>query len=255
MALTNFPWCALWLLLTGLWAAVPVGASAGERFSALVFSKTLLFRHASITNGIAAIRQLGEANHFDVDATEEAAVFTPANLSKYKVVILLSTSGEIFNNDQKAALKAYVESGGGLAGIHAAVAGDLATEGGWLWYSDALCARFTNHSAVVQATVRIEDHKNPSTATLPSAWVRTDEWYNFISSPRGQARILASVEESTYHGGTMGRDHPIAWYRTMGKGRVWYTALGHTEASYSEPLFLEHLLGGVRWAAGVTAWR
>jgi cytochrome c len=153
----------------------------------LVFSKTLLFRHASITNGIAAIRKLGQANHFDVDATEDATVFTPTNLSKYKVVVLLSTSGEIFNRDQKAALKDYLENGGGLAGIHAAVAGDLATEGSWAWYSEALCARFTNHSAVVRATVRIEDHKNASTERLPAAWIRNDEWYNFISSPRGKA--------------------------------------------------------------------
>jgi type 1 glutamine amidotransferase len=65
--------------------------------------------------------------------------------------------------------------------------------------------------------------------------------------------VLASLDESTYKGGTMGRDHPIAWCRKIGKGRVWYTALGHTSASYMEPLFLEHLLGGIRLAAGVSS--
>jgi type 1 glutamine amidotransferase len=80
--------------------------------------------------------------------------------------------------------------------------------------------------------------------------VRTDEWYNFISSPRGQARVLASLDETTYQGGTRGKDHPIAWCKQVGKGRIWYTALGHTEASYTEPLFLKHLLGGIQAAAG-----
>lgn len=244
---------SLILLALSLLTFVAVNATAAERFNALVFSKTLLFRHASITNGITAIKDLGAANRFNVEATEDSSVFTRANLAKYRVVILLSTSGEIFNNEQKAALKDFVEQGGGLAGIHAAVAGDLATEGSWPWYSEALCARFTNHSSVVQGTVRIEDRSNPSTSTLPASWVRTDEWYNFIKSPRGRAHILASLDESTYKGGTMGSDHPIAWCRKMGKGRVWYTALGHTEASYSEPLFLEHLLGGIRLAAGVVS--
>src|SRR5690349_4566404 len=78
-----------------------------EPFSTLLFSKTLLFRHASITNGIAAIKDLGAGNRFNVDATEDSRVFTPDNLSKYRVVILLSTSGEIFNDMQKTALKNF----------------------------------------------------------------------------------------------------------------------------------------------------
>ncbi len=210
-----------------------------------------MFRHASITNGIAAIRQLGAENHFQVDSTEDASRFTGVNLAKYKVVIFLSTSGDILNEEQQAAFKSFIEQGGGLAAIHAAVAGDVATEGSWPWYGEALCARFTNHSAIVQATVDVEDSKDPSTESLPRRWVRTDEWYNFISSPRAHAHVLASLDETTYKGGTMGKDHPIAWCKEMGKGRIWYTALGHTEASFTEPLFLKHLLGGIREAAGV----
>jgi type 1 glutamine amidotransferase len=220
-------------------------------FNALVFSKTLMFRHASITNGIVAIKKLGGENHFHVDATEDASWFTPANLAKYKVVIFLSTSGDILNDEQQAAFRDYLERGGGLVGIHAAVAGDVATEGGWPWYGEALCARFTNHSAIVEATIDIEDLQNPSTAGLPKRWVRTDEWYNFIESPRGKVHVLASLDETTYTGGTMGGDHPVAWCKKIGQGRVWYTALGHTEASFTEPSFLQHLHGGIQLAAGV----
>src|ERR1017187_9431554 len=121
-----------------------------------------MFRHASITNGIVAINQLGDENGFHVDATEDASWFTATNLAKYRVVIFLSTSGNILNEDQQTALKNFIERGGGLAAIHAGVAGDVATEGTWPWYGEALCARFTNHSAIVQATVEVEDRKNPS---------------------------------------------------------------------------------------------
>ncbi len=238
--------------LAAIWLAFGAGqgALAGE-FRALVFSKTLMFRHPSITNGIAAIKRLGTQNHFLVEATEDSAVFTPANLSRYRVVVFLSTSGDILNEEQQAAFRGFIEKGGGLAAVHAAVAGDVATEGGWPWYGEALCAKFTNHSAIVQATVDVEDKRHPSTALLPERWVRTDEWYNFIASPRGQAHVLASLDERTYQGGTMGKDHPVAWSRRMGRGRIWYTALGHTEASFTEALFLKHLLGGIRYAAGV----
>ena len=238
------------LLLVSTVLASGQSRLGAAEFNALVFSKTLMFRHASITNGIAAIKQLGAENHFNVDATEDASYFTPKNLAKYQVVIFLSTSGNILDGEQQAAFKNFIEQGGGLAAIHAAVAGDVATEGTWPWYGEALCARFTNHSAIVKATVNVEDRKHPSTAPLPEHWVRADEWYNFIASPRDQAHVLAALDETTYKGGTMGKDHPIAWCKQVGKGRIWYTALGHTEASFTEPLFLKHLLGGIQAAAG-----
>jgi len=241
----------LLLCLIGSGISVLTNELSAEDFKVLVFSKTLLFRHASITNGIAAIKTLGTNNHFQVDATEDSAWFTQSSLAKYQAVVFLSTSGEILNAEQKSVFKAYIENGGGLAAVHAAVAGDLATEGNWPWYREALCASFTNHSSVVPARIHLEDRTNPSTAGLPTLWERVDEWYNFIGNPRGRARVLASLEESTYKGGTMGRDHPIAWCRRMEKGRIWYTALGHTTASFSEPLFLAHLLGGIQVAAGV----
>jgi len=238
-------------LLVVCLAGCALRPSPRASFNALVFSKTLMFRHASITNGIAAIRKLGAENHFQVEATEDASWFTPANLARYKVVIFLSTSGDILNDEQQTAFREFIERGGGLVGIHAAVAGDVATEGGWPWYGETLCARFTNHSSIVKATIDIEDARNPSTVGLPKRWERRDEWYNFIESPRGKVRVLASLDESTYKGGTMHGDHPVAWCKRIGQGRVWYTALGHTEASFTEPLFLQHLLGGIQVAAGV----
>ena len=137
-------------------------------FKVLVFSKTLLYRHASITNGIAAIRKLGAERGFLVDASEDSACISRTNLANYRAVVFLSTSGDILDERQQAAFRDYLEGGGGLAAVHAAVAGDLATEGKWPWYGQTLCASFTNHSAIVPATVEVKNSTHPSTRGLPA---------------------------------------------------------------------------------------
>ena len=238
----------LWLMASSM--PGPTFAASAP-FSVLVFSKTTMYRHASITNGIAAIGKLGAENGFTVDATEDSSTFTPENLKRYQAVVFLSTSGDILDEAQQTAFRSYLTNGGGLAGVHAAVAGKVATEGSWPWYVEQFCTGFDNHEAIEQATVRVEDRTNASTAHLPAQWSRTDEWYNFTASPRGRVHVLAALDEKSFHGGTMGSDHPVAWCRLIGKGRLWYTALGHTEASYDEPHFLKHLLGGIQIAAGV----
>ena len=166
-------------------------------------------------------------------------------------MVFLSVTGDVLNANQQAAFKSYVLNGGGFVAIHGAVFGPLACEDQWAWYGEMFCCAFKNHSGVVPATVDIEDPAHPSTGGLPARWQRTDEWYNFDGTPRGRAHVLATVDESTYRGGTMGKDHPIAWCRDVGKGRMWYTAMGHTESSFAEPLFLAHLLGGISYAADV----
>lgn len=222
---------------------------ATESFQILVFSKTLMYRHESITNGVAMFLALAAKHGFGVDATEDSSVFTPGNLARYKVIVFLSTSGDILNDSQQSAFKDYLESGGALVAIHAAVAGKVATEGDWPGYSELLCADFDNHKAIEHATVIIEDKTHPSVAHLPGPWSRVDEWYNFKSSPRPKAHIIASLDEKSFHGGTMGEDHPVVWSRPIGKGRMWYTALGHTKESYTEPEFVQHILGGIQFAA------
>jgi type 1 glutamine amidotransferase len=215
----------------------------------LLFSKTLGYRHASITNGTEAIRELGRGHGFTVDPTEDAAVFSSTNLARYQVVVFLSATGDVLNPEQEAAFKDFVLNGGGFAAIHGAVFGPLACEDKWGWYGEMFCCAFTNHSAVVPGVVRIEDPTHPSTAGLPARWSRVDEWYNFSGTPRGCARVLATVDESSYQGGLMGGDHPIAWCRRVGKGRMWYTAMGHQPEAFEEPMFLRHILGGIESVA------
>ena len=125
------------------------------------------------------------------------------------------------------------------------------TEYGWAWYGELLGAYFASHPAIQQATIEVADHVHVSTAHLPERWVRTDEWYNYQVNPRGDVHVLATLDESTYsRTGADGFDHPISWYQYFDGGRSWYTGLGHTEGTYAEPLFRQHLLGGILFAAG-----
>src|SRR5271167_264030 len=235
------------LAILGAWSSPGTVAQTQPRFAALVFSKTSAFRHDSIPQGIAAIMALGGDHGFSVDSTEDAARFTDAELARYKVVVFLSTTGDILDDGQKAAFERYIRSGGGFVGIHSA----SDTEYQWAWYGRLVGAYFASHPEIQPGTIHIEDPAHPSTRDLPAVWQRTDEWYNFRSNPRSTVHVLATLDEASYSGGKMGADHPIAWCQAIDGGRSWYTAMGHTVESYAEPLFRLHLQGGIESAAGV----
>jgi cytochrome c len=215
----------------------------------LVFSKTSEFRHDSIPAAQTALRQLTTEHGWLADFTEDSATFTFERLARYDAVVFLLTTGDVLDANQEAAFERYIRAGGGFAGVHSA----SDTEYRWAWYGGLVGAhnnQQNKHSGVVSATIQVVDHAHPSTAGLPDHWTRTDEWYNFATNPRPQVHVLMTVDESTYAGGTMGADHPIAWDHEYDGGRAWYTALGHTAETYHEPLFLAHLWGGVQYAAG-----
>ncbi|WP_062204224.1 ThuA domain-containing protein [Streptomyces sp. NBRC 109706] len=233
-------------LLVGAGVAVAHPGHDAENFNALVFSKTAGFRHDSIPAGIAAIEALGEEHGFDVTATEDAAVFNDEDLAQYEVVIWLSTTGDVLDEDQQGAFERYISAGGGYAGVHAAAD----TEYDWPWYGELVGGYFAGHPEPQTATVQVEDPDHPSTASLPAEFERHDEWYNYAPNPREDARVLATLDESSYNGGSMGDDHPISWCKNVDSGRAWYTGMGHTQESFQEPEFLAHLLGGIQTAAG-----
>lgn len=216
-------------------------------FRVLVYTRTADYRHDSIPAGIAAVRALGEAHGFTVDATEDPAAFE-APLDAYAVVVFLSTSGDVLTPAGRAVLAAHIDAGGGFAGVHAAAC----TEYGWPYYGDLLGARFDRHPDLQPGRAVVEDHGHPATRHLPSVWEFTDEWYDFRASPRGSARVLVSADESSYEGAGMGDDHPLVWCRNQGAGRVFYTALGHSAEAFGDEDFRRHLLGGITWAAAGT---
>ncbi|WP_328345464.1 ThuA domain-containing protein [Micromonospora sp. NBC_00421] len=232
-------------VLAGTTSATPASA-ADAPYDVLVFSKTAGFRHDSIAVGTQAIRELGAANGFSVTATEDASRFTTANLAQYEAVIFLNTTGDVLDAAQQSAFESYVNGGGGYVGVHSAAD----TEYGWSYYGSLVGGYFASHPAIQQANIRIENRAHPATGQLPQTWTRTDEWYNYQTNPRAGTRVLATLDESSYSGGSMGGDHPISWCKTVSSGRSFYTGLGHTQGSYAEAAFRSHLLGGIRYAAG-----
>lgn len=209
----------------------------------LVFTRTTDYRHDSIPAAVAAVRALGA---YDVDHTEDPAALE-APLAGYAAVVFLSTSGEVLTPAGRERLAGYVEAGGGFVGIHAAAC----TEYTWPYFERLLGARFDRHPAHQPGKALVEDRTHPATRHLPAVWEFTDEWYDFRTNPRGTVRVLVSADESSYEGGGMGADHPLAWCHSRGAGRVFYTALGHAGEAYADPAFREHLRGGIAWAAGL----
>jgi type 1 glutamine amidotransferase len=241
-------------LLSAAALALPLAATsataahaADPAFRVLVFSKTTGFRHDSIPDGIAAIQKLGQDNGFAVDTTEDATQFNDANLAKYQTVVFVSTTGDpLDQQSEKDAFQRYIEHGGGFVGIHAAADSGYT----WAWYGGLVGAYFQNHPAIQQATVNVVGQGTASTRDLPNRWTRTDEWYNYRTNPRPDVRVLATLDESTYNDGGMGADHPISWCHPYDGGRSWYTGMGHTKESFTDPLYLSHVLGGIKMTAG-----
>jgi type 1 glutamine amidotransferase len=222
-------------------------ALAKPKPKVLVFCKTAGFHHQSIANGIVAIQKLGEENNFEVDTTIDAQKFNDNNVEKYKAIIFLSTTGDVLNDEQQNAFKKYIEAGGGYMGIHAATD----CEYNWPWYGNLSGAYFGGHPMQQTASLNIVDRKNISTRHLPNPWIRKDEWYSF-KWMADDLHVLITIDEKSYSLGKikpMG-NHPMAWYHEYDGGRAFYTELGHTEESYTDPLYLRHILGGIEYAMG-----
>ena len=162
-------------------------------------------------------------------------------------MVFLLTTGDVLDASQQAAFETYIRAGHGYVGVHSAAD----TERGWPWYGRLVGAWSSGHPEIQSAVVQVTKPTDASTAGLPARWLRTDEWYGFLRNPRTNGvRVLLTLDESTYlpGGWAMGADHPIAWKHEFDGGRAWYTEGGHTPESYSEPLFLGHLLGGIQYA-------
>ena len=211
----------------------------------LVYSKTNGFRHSSIPNGIAAIQKLGEEHGFAVVATEDSTVFNEyKKLRGYAAIVFLHTTGDVLGVEGEKAFQRYIQSGGGFVGVHAAAD----TEYNWPWFNQLVGAYFHSHPEQQQGLLKVVDADFPATKNIPRDWSKWDEWYNYKSTHWDKVKVLIKLDERTIKGGIHGDNHPIAWYHYFNGGRSFYTGLGHTEASYTDEIFLQHLLGGIQWA-------
>jgi glucose/arabinose dehydrogenase/PKD repeat protein len=256
-------WLGPVLALLVALAIIPAGLDTAEAHpghthasKVLIFTKTTQFRHTeAIDQGVPVLQAALTEASIDSVHSEDAGLFTDASLAEYDALIMFQTSGDPWTADQKAALQRYVQAGGGIVAVHNAT--DM--RGSYDWWDNLVGTTMPGHantgtSPGQPGTVRVEDRSHPSTAHLDQRWQRADEWYNYDINVRGGAHVLTTMDESTYDPGSnaMGYDHPISWCRPYDGGRSWVTGMGHFGAHYTnEPKFVQHIVGGVEWAAGL----
>ncbi|SPE59064.1 hypothetical protein SBV1_2990015 [Verrucomicrobia bacterium] len=218
-----------------------------------------LYVHDNIPASVAAIKKLGEQNHFVVDVSDDPAVFTDANLRRYGVLVFDNTNNEIFDNeDQKAALQRYIHAGGGFVGLHSA-SGSMRQ---WPWFWALLGGKFNRHAKLQTFTVKVKDAHDAATAHLPPAFEWSDEFYYLDHMPEGLHVLLAGDTtklddpgKDKYPGKSSGDEFPLAWRHQFEGGRSFYIALGHKPEHYSDPRLTRLILGGILWAMGTEAQR
>ena len=229
---------------------LPAGLSRGV----LIVSKTNGWRHLEHiprSNAVLAkiAHDLGRLSY----VTENAAVFNDAQLRRFSVVVLNSASGDFLTAEQLAAFERFVARGGGVVALHAA--GDNSHTAAW-YVNTILGTRFSGHPGGADqfqaARVVVDQPRHPVMAGVKLPWSPTDEWYSFASNPTARGMtVLARIDEASYRPGdklAMG-NHPIIWTNPAAKGRVVYSALGHTPEAYEDANYRRILINAVRWAA------
>jgi len=240
---------ALLLLFTG--AAAPSQPSRG---AILIFSHTTGYRHDSIPAGIAAIQAIAHSRGLAVVASEDPLDFSTKSLRRFSAIVLLSTTtdpndpaSEWLVGDRRAALRQFVARGGGVLAVHAAADSHYH----WPWYAKLIGGRFARHPpGTPKGKLSIVDQSHWVNRGLPRTVERLDEWYYFDDFDP-TSRLLITLDP-----GSIGEQdinpNPLVWTREVDGGRLFYTAMGHTRESYSEPFFLRHLANGLDWVLAGT---
>lgn len=252
---THFSPLTAWAIGVLLLFSLPAFAQSNNQFRAMLFTKTAGYHHESIQEGVAAIKALGQRHLFAVQWEESADKFTDEELAKYDVIIFLNTTRDILNEEQQQAMEKFIRSGKGFVGIHAAAD----TEYEWEWYTQLVGRMFRAHPPTQTARLHLENGQFPGLEMWPKTRLWTDEWYHYGKENVKGLNYLLSVEEKSYAPRVaregepvfegMGDFHPITWYHEFDGGRAFYTGLGHVPETFSDPIFLELLFGGIYWAA------
>ena len=225
------------------------GCSKKQKMNVLVFSKTEGYRHESIAAGKDALTKMSKEKDFDIIFTEDAEQFNEKELKKYNTVIFLNTTGDVLNEAQQNSFERYIQAGGGYVGVHSATD----TEYDWPWYGGLAGAYFLDHpsdpSNVQKGKFTVTQKDHWATKGMPDEFEREDEFYSFKNiSPN--INVVLTLDDKSFIGGSNPDYHPMSWYQEYNGGRSFYTAMGHTDETYSEPLFLNHLWAGIHYAMG-----
>jgi type 1 glutamine amidotransferase len=229
-------------------------AAHPTQFKVLLLTKTGDWHHSSQYAAVPAIEKLAKKHHFAVDFYHRTSRINDENLKQYDVIMFLLTSGEVLNKEEQAAMQRFIQAGKGFVGVHSA----SDTEYDWPWYTKLVGRMFHTHPTLQTAKLKVLDRTFPGLARMPDEFLWTEEWYEFGDEKIKGLKYILSVDEKSYdpalntgplEGDGMGKFHPMAWYHDYDGGRSFYSGLGHLDSSYSDDLFMEHLYGGLYWAA------
>ena len=208
------------------------------------------FVHDNIAASVEMMFELSKKEGFKLDTSTNSSIFTKELINQYHAVVFSNTNNTIFDNDEeREGLVKYVRSGKGFVGIHSA----CTSERNWTWYKQMLGATFDFHPPFQSFTVKVVDNAHPSTKDIPEIWTVKDEFY-VMKELNPTVRILMVSDFSSpdfIHSepipNTFGTVFPSVWCNEFDGGRQWFTALGHDKSDYSDPVFVSHILGGLKW--------
>jgi type 1 glutamine amidotransferase len=215
--------------------------------------------HDNIEASVRALQEICNEIKVETEVSDNPESITGENLARFDAVIFSNTNNEVFlSQDQRDAFQKFIRAGGGFIGIHSA----CGSERNWPWFWAMLGGKFMRHPALQPFEIKIIDKNHPSTDFIPDTWSWEDECY-YENNLNPDIHVLLAVDLTTiedegrdeYPGETFGDLFPIAWYHEYDGGREWYTALGHKQEHYSDPLFRKHLAGGIKWALNLETVR
>jgi type 1 glutamine amidotransferase len=244
------------IFYTLLMVALLATAHAAEIPTVLIYTHNGLttegkkgYVHDNIPECIKAIEKLGAENGFKTAVSDDPAVFTNAPLKKYGAIIFANSNNSAFDTeDERKAFQDYIHSGGGFVGIHSATGSERNSP--WFW--KLIGGTFAWHAPLQKFTVHIADTNHPATAFFTSkSWDWEDEFYVMKEQPKdlrvlltGNIKTLKNVGE---RGAGLPDVIPLAWCHEFEGARSFYTSLGHKKEYYSDPAYVKHLAGGIRW--------
>jgi len=239
-----------------------------DRPTILVFNKTTAHRHAdAIEKATIMFDNIAKQNRYNIIITEDAAIFDSAHLKNIDVVVWNNVSGRVLTNKQREMFKSYMINGGSYLGIHQA--GDRSHH--WKWYKKELIGAKMSHHNTKDDKIQTGNlylDTLESTDPLLSKGLqqmeidRLDEWYVFKTNPRETGSdVVYCVDENTINPNAevhwlipffnfgMGEDFPVAWARklTEGKGKSFYTGMGHTAITFENPNHIQMMDNAIVW--------
>jgi hypothetical protein len=256
--------CRLLLLVLLLTEVVPAFAQPNNRFRQphsrnqfQVLLYTSPDRWHNLTEPVAILRlqELANRHAFGLDHTTITSTFNDEDLAKYDVIVFLHSTSRDLSDTQLESLKTFIRNGGGFVGIH----GTSACRNEGAWFKQLVGRTLTDHPEEQTAVLTVVNKNHPATMHLPDHWIWTDEWYSYTDALTENQTLLLTVDESTYDPDrtwgdesrhtAMGELHPIAWCQHFDGGRSFYTTLGHMPELFNDVWFLDHIYGGIYWAA------